>query len=148
MKIETCRVDQLDAMPNSGEFTYKEISILASLMEHRWYKKGELVFEEGTPANFFATILEGRLEITREGRHIFPEPEDNIIGEKRAIGFDALDPYPRNLTLRAIENVELLSLTNKQRQVLVEKHPRIAVKFYSIMLRLNSLQLRYITGIL
>ncbi len=148
MEIKICSADQLDAMPNSGEFSYKEVCILASLMEHRWYETGELVFEEGAPANFIATILEGSLELTREGRHIFAKPENNIIGAKRAIGFDALDPYPRNLTLKAIENVELLSLTNKQRQLLVEKYPRIAVKFYGIMLRFNALQLRYITGII
>jgi len=116
-----------------------ELDRLTSEMEVVNLKPGELLFREGDHGEHLYIIVKGDLEIIKA-----PGTEDelilNTIHEGEYIGEMSLATgEPRTASVRGLSDVVLLSMSRKQFNDLLHRHPELAGVLVSVLsARLNS----------
>lgn len=148
VKKYICTIDDLEIFPRLGMFSRVEIGRLCEIMEIREYDKGEYIYKEGEPSDFLAAIVSGTVLLQRGGKIICKTKKASSLGRRHMFGYDAFSTYPRNVSVRTLEPTKLLIILNQKRDHFDDKYPKTAMTFYRLLLSYNSLQLRYLTGIL
>ncbi|NLZ82341.1 MAG: Crp/Fnr family transcriptional regulator [Clostridiales bacterium] len=106
----------------------KEISNIADLINHRDYKKGELVVNEGDSMDSIIIMNQGSakaFKYTIEGREqiLYIFAEGDFFGEKNLLSSQTTTFY-----VEALQDIKTCSLSRSQFQKLVHKYPDIAIK--------------------
>ncbi len=144
----SCNIEQLEVFPRLRNFSHVQLSWLSQIFEIHKYTKDEYVYREGEPSDFLAVIISGMVLLQKSGEKLYKTKTDSCFGQRHIFGYDLFSEYPRNLTVKAIENTELLILHKKKLIDFDHNHPITAMKFYKLLLSHNSLQLRYISEII
>jgi CRP-like cAMP-binding protein len=86
-------------------------------------KAGQVLMNEGTLAHEMVIILDGTIEITREGEHIADLGPGSFAGE-----IALLTRSHRNSTVRAKTDVRVLHIDGRAFASVLDEAPRIAVR--------------------
>ena len=96
----------------------------------RSFRAGEVIFNEGDPAQESYVIQKGQVKIRRNGRVLDTLPEKSIFGEMALI-----DHAPRAATAVAATDVVLVPVAEKQFLFLVSQTPYFALNVMRVLAR-------------
>jgi CRP/FNR family transcriptional regulator len=132
----------LKKVPFFEDLTDAELSMIAAVMTEKAYARNELIFLEDDPGEGMFIIRQGRVKVSKssaDGReqilHILKEGD--IFAE--VVLFDR-GVYPASA--EAVEETRVWLLRNGDMEVLLQSHPKLAVKLLRLMgRRLRQAQL-------
>ena len=105
---------------------------VASMSLSRTFKKGETIFDQGSPSDCAFIVSSGSVEIlqeTTEGEKVIGELKENeIFGEMGLI-----DGQPRSATVRAIEDSVMYLINRNNFDILVEKNPKALLPILKVL---------------
>lgn len=129
------RVELLRQAPLFGVLPPQELGALATQCYAHRYRKGEMVFREGEPAERILLIESGRVKLFNTS------PQGNellvaVLGPGQIFGeLAVIDRGPRAMSSRAMEDVAVFSLGSDQFWTLLESHPALARRLLELMAR-------------
>lgn len=102
--------------------------LIGSQVAKRSFKAGELIFREGDPASEMYVIESGDVEI-QSGNHLL-----DTLGSKSIFGEMALvDGAPRSATAKALTDVTVVPVSEKQFLFLVSQTPYFALNVMRVL---------------
>jgi CRP-like cAMP-binding protein len=110
----------LAGIPLLSDLGPEELLSAASGLKRRYLSKGATVFEKGDPSRSLCFVVSGTLEIRNGGRKLDTAGAGQCLGE-----FAFLTGEPRNATVVAAEESEILELGYETMQGVVGRHPRV-----------------------
>jgi len=136
------RPEVLKKVPFFEDLTDAELSMIAAVMTEKAFARNELIFLEDDPGEGMFIIRQGRVKVSKssaDGReqilHILKEGD--IFAE--VVLFDQ-GVYPASA--EAVEETRVWLLRNGDMEVLLQNHPKLAVKLLRLMgRRLRQAQL-------
>lgn len=102
--------------------------LLGPQVARRSVKAGELVFREGDPASEMYVIESGNVEILSGNRLLDTLGSKSIFGEMALV-----DGAPRSATAKALTDVSLVPVSEKQFLFLVSQTPYFALNVMRVM---------------
>jgi CRP-like cAMP-binding protein len=120
----------LARVPIFANCTPEEISAITAVAQMSGFQTGQIIVTQGTPGQAFYLIIEGRVEIIRDGQSLGSFGPGDFFGE-----MSLLDQAPRSATIKAIEPTNCLMLSSWDFKALLESHPSIAVKLLEVLSR-------------
>ncbi len=111
----------LAGIPLLSDLGPEELLSAASGLRRRYLGKGATVFEKGDRSRSLCFVVSGTLEIRNEGRKLDTAGAGQCLGE-----FAFLTGEPRNATVVAAEETEILELGYETIQGVVARHPRVS----------------------
>ena len=109
----------------------EELFHIALSMEEESFKPGTTVIEEGTAGDKMYIVVNGRLEVKREGGQRVA-----VLGEEQVFGDMALlDDEPRSASVIALEEVHLLSLQRSSLERILRRYASISFNMMRILSR-------------
>lgn len=103
-----------------------EILLLGIVKE---YKKGDLIFEDGSPGDRFFVIYRGEVRISKVYDQMGEEAL-TILGPGEFLGeMSFFEEEPRSARAVAQEDAQLLELGNKELKTHLHEHPDVALDF-------------------
>ncbi len=124
-------------------FAEEELEKVAPYFEEAHFKAGSLVFKEGDPPDFLALVRKGKVEIKKQtdfkGKQIVLAhmTKGSVLGE-----LAVFDDFPRSASVEAVEDTDLLILTNEALESFIESYPLLGIKLLKGVSRVLSLRLR------
>jgi YihY family inner membrane protein len=88
----------------------------------KYYEKGSVIFKEGEQGTEMYSVLKGRVVITMGGKEHAVIPEGNFFGE-----MSYLLSTPRVATARALDDVELVAISNGNINKLMNEYPEFVI---------------------
>jgi CRP-like cAMP-binding protein len=129
------REDMLKNVPIFSELGKRDIERLSKLMVPRQVKAGEVIIKEGDQAAGFFVISSGKCEVVQDVEGANPN-QLATLGEGDFFGEMALfEGFPRNATVRASEDSEVLAMTRWDFTAEMKNHPEIAVGMIPVLVR-------------
>jgi CRP/FNR family transcriptional regulator len=129
------REEMLKNVPIFSELGRRDLERLSKLMVPRVVKAGEVIIKEGDQAAGFFVISSGKVEVVRgvDG----PSPQVlNTLSPGDFFGEMALfEGFPRNATVRAVEDSECMAMTRWDFMAEMKNHPEIAVSMLPVLVR-------------
>lgn len=110
----------LAAIPLLSELGPEELRAAAAGLKRRFLSEGATVFEKGDGSRSLAFVVSGTLEIRSGGRKLDTAGAGSCLGE-----FAFLTGEPRNATVVAAEESEVLELEYETMKSVVASHPRV-----------------------
>ena len=110
----------LAGIPLLSDLGPEELLSATSGLKRRFLSKGATVFEKGDRSRSLCFVVSGTLEIRNEGRKLDTAGAGQCLGE-----FAFLTGEPRNATVTAAEESEILELGYETMQGVVASHPRV-----------------------
>lgn len=128
-----------------GEFSRREIELLARFIHAFKARAGTTIFEEGRRGTFICLLVEGKLDIFKnsegERRHLATVRPGKTVGEMSMV-----DEQPHSATVVAKDESILLLLTKKALQRIAEEHPRLGFSVVWKIAQQMSHRLRQTSG--
>ncbi len=116
----------LRKIPTFAKLDDSKLKLLAFTSELLTYEDGEILFEEGDPADSAYVVMEGEVEIlakTENGQVAY-----GTLGEHQIFGeLAVLNNAPRSATLRAKGRLKVLRITDEMFIKLVTENPDVAL---------------------
>src|SRR5688572_23853289 len=120
------REDMLKNVPIFSELGRRDLERLSKLMVPRQIRAGEVIIKEGDQAAGFFVISSGKCEVVQGVDGSNPQQLAKL-GPGDFFGEMALfEGFPRNATVRAIEDTECLAMTRWDFTAEMKNHPEIA----------------------
>ena len=113
----------------SGLSSYEK-KIIASRSELVEFKKGELIYSEGGPPDYFYCVVNGRVEIFHPSGRTRKRQETSIERVRRGDYFgsiSSLTGQPHTVSARALNDSFVLRINSKNFDYILQKAPRLAV---------------------
>jgi len=121
----------LSRVPIFANCTPDEIGAIAAVSQESAFQEGQIIVTQGTPGQAFYLILDGGVEIIRDGRSLGTLGPGDFFGE-----MSLLDQAPRSATIKAFKPTSCLMLSSWDfKALLVETHPSIAIKLLEVLSR-------------
>lgn len=120
----------LSRVPIFSSCTSAEIAAIAGVAQESRFEPGQIIVTQGTPGQAFYMILEGRVEIVRDGVSLGAFGPGDFFGE-----MSLLDQAPRSATVRALDATHCLMLSSWDFKAVLERNPRIAIKLLEVLSR-------------
>ncbi|MBF0225347.1 MAG: cyclic nucleotide-binding domain-containing protein [Desulfobacterales bacterium] len=135
-------IDFLINIPLFDELNGEELSIVADYIAFIEVASGEYLFKEGDKGDYMCFVVNGTLDVIKQCT-----PTKNVIlstiYKGHSIGEMAvIDHTPRSASIKAREVSNLLVLSEKNFDIIINSYPRIGVKLLKRILRLLSLNMR------
>jgi CRP/FNR family transcriptional regulator, cyclic AMP receptor protein len=105
-----------------------EINIFRHSPDARDLGAGDVLFEQGDAGDAMFAVVEGRVELSREGHVIEDVGPGGILGEMALI-----DPAPRTATAIARTPARVVAVDEKHFTYLVQEHPTFAMQVLRVM---------------
>ncbi len=129
------REEMLKNVPIFAELGRRDLERLSKLMVPRSARAGEIIIKEGDQAAGFFVINSGSVEVVR-GMDTDNPQLLNTLGQGDFFGEMALfEGFPRNATVRAVEDSECLAMTRWDFMAEMKNHPEIAVSMLPVLVR-------------
>lgn len=129
------REDMLKNVPIFAELGRRDLERLSKLMVPRSARAGEIIIKEGDQAAGFFVISSGKVEVVRGLDGGNPQVL-NTLGPGDFFGEMALfEGFPRNATIRAIDDTDCLAMTRWDFMAEMKNHPEIAVSMLPVLVR-------------
>lgn len=131
---------ELSLFPFLNESDLTELPCYFDLME---VSTGEVVCEEGSPCNFVAFIISGKLEIRKETEFPGKQVVIGVFSKGSLMGeLCIVNNQPRAVTAVALENSTLVAISRDNFEMLLRDFPDVGVKFLKGLLLAVSIRLR------
>lgn len=98
------------------------MSLFRNATDFEMFEPGQVIFEEGQPGDYMCAVLEGEVEISREGKTVEVLGPDGLFGELALI-----DNSNRAATARARTAVKLVKVDQKRFVFMVQNNPYFAL---------------------
>jgi CRP/FNR family cyclic AMP-dependent transcriptional regulator len=138
------RIDFLATQPFLRDMSREHLELLARESMPSQFKAGELILEEGAPANRFYIILEGHVSIEA---HVLDDDPVHIqtIGPGEVLGWSWLfPPYNWHFDARAVTPVKALFFYGVRLREMCEDNPSLG---FSFMRRLSEVVIHRLQGV-
>jgi CRP-like cAMP-binding protein len=140
-------IDLTTTCPKIGIFRYMDAEdwgIYKSYLEQVRYTAGDILYREGDAGgDFLAYIVSGHLEALKETEFLAKPVilakffAGSVVGEMAFI-----DGSHRSVSIKVIEDSELLIFTRQSHEKLLDEAPRVMAKLFNGISHLLSLRLR------
>jgi CRP/FNR family transcriptional regulator, cyclic AMP receptor protein len=129
------REELLQNVPIFSELGRRDLERLSKLMVPRQVRAGEVIIKEGDQAAGFFVINKGNVEVVQDVDGSNPQRLATL-GPGDFFGEMALfEGFPRNATVRAIDDAECLAMTRWDFTAEMKNHPEIAVGMVLVLVR-------------
>jgi CRP/FNR family cyclic AMP-dependent transcriptional regulator len=124
--------------------TNEEVEYIIPYLDVIAFPKGASIFKEGEKGDFVGFISQGRLEVKKstefEGKQVVLATlgRGSMVGELSFVDIDE----PRNATVVALENAEIVILKRDALEDLTRKWPQIGIKILKGIIRILAVRLR------
>ena len=118
------RIDLLREIPLFAQCSKKELGEIARVAEEMDVEEGRVLMREGTLGHDFYLVVDGALDVVKEGRG-----RVDIVGPEGFVGETALlSRRPRNATVTAATEASLLRIGDADFVALLERMPLLWLK--------------------
>jgi CRP/FNR family transcriptional regulator, cyclic AMP receptor protein len=117
------KTDLLKGVPLFAGCSKDEIEALAQTADELDVREGTVLTREGKPGREFFVLVEGTVDVTREGIKIAELGAGDWLGE-----IALLTQSPRTATATATSPARILVVTDRAFRQVVERMPSIAIK--------------------
>lgn len=117
------KVDLLKGAPLFAGCTKNELRELAMVADELVLREGRELMREGEPGREFFVLVDGTVRVSRKGRKLADLGPGDWVGEMAL-----LTRVPRNATVTATSDVDVLVVTARDFRRLLETMPSIAIK--------------------
>lgn len=139
MKIPWIRRSNLGVwtkIPLFEELSRREQQDVNAVLQHKTYKKGELVFQQGNPGTGLFVVITGSVDVQQEEDdgtilHLASAKPGEFIGE-----LALLDDSLRTASAIAVDDTSVVALYRTDLLALSESRPRLGVK---ILMQLSQI---------
>jgi len=138
----------IEAAQMFKDFSRQEIQTLSNYTRAYEVEKGNTVFREGEKGTFLCLLVDGRIDVMKEGDERELKKITTIRPGKTMGEMSVIDEMPYSATAIAAEKVTLVLITKMNFDRLLEEQPVLGIKLFRQIARLISLRLRQTTGIL
>ncbi len=118
----------LREVPLFAELDHDELDAVGRTATELQLEPGKILMKEGEVAHDMVVVLEGTLEVTRDGEHIADIGPGGFAGEMAL-----LTRTTRNSTVRAKTPISVLHIDGRSFSSLLEDVPQIAVKMLPVV---------------
>ena len=118
----------LRSVPLFADLDKHELDTLAQASTELRLSAGKVLMTEGRLAHEMFVVMEGVLEVTKEGAHVADIGPGGFAGEMAL-----LTHVPRSATVTAKTDVLVIDIDGRSFQVVLEEAPMIAVKMLPIV---------------
>ncbi|MBI4279525.1 MAG: cyclic nucleotide-binding domain-containing protein [Armatimonadetes bacterium] len=120
----------------------QDLERIAGTVKERQYAAGEEIVQQGRPGFSFFMILDGGVEVRRDGHVLRALEPGEFFGE-----IAVLDDAPRSATVVATRPTTCLAITRKDLVDILKAYPEIAVRMLGVLARrLREWEDRYLPG--
>ena len=124
----TDMVDLVQASALGAELSREEIELLDSLMSSQELADGEFLISEGANDDSLHVLLKGKLEVVKatgagETASLAVLRDGELAGE-----LSFIDGEPHTVSLRALCDCVVVSLSRKEFERIIDEHPRLVYK--------------------
>ena len=143
-------LDDLAQIPFLNDLPDNQLEILAEVMNKKYFASNDYVFREGDAFSSVYFLIKGSVKILKKVPDL---AEQKMLAELRApqlLGEQALISHgKRSAAAYAMEPLMVAELTYQDFEMLIEKHPRLAVNIIKkianiISVRLKTLNAKYV----
>jgi CRP-like cAMP-binding protein len=120
---KNAKVDLLAKVPLFSGCSKRELQDLASLADELDLPEGTVLIKEGERGREFFVIVDGSVNVTRNGRRISTLGGGDWIGEIALVS-----DVPRTATVTATSPIRVLVVTDRAFSGLIKRSPSIALK--------------------
>ena len=124
------KVEALRRAPLFATLSKEELQELAKMSEDLDVAEGKVLCREGEPAREFFVIVEGEVDVSREGRHLRTLSGGDFFGEIALI-----EDIPRTATVTATKPLRFFVLTRQAFWGIVERNPELERKVLRALAR-------------
>lgn len=117
------RAQLLGKVPLFAGCSKKELTQIAAIADEIDLREGKVLTRQGGPGREFFVLLEGGVDVERDGKRINTLAAGDFFGEMGLIS-----QKPRNATITASSPVRALIITETNFKRLLRENPRISVK--------------------
>lgn len=120
----------IDNLPLFSKLSFFQKNFVVSKSEIYELKKGEVVYKEGDPPDYFYCIVSGRIEMYYAGDKSLKRPKQRIERLRRGDYFgsiSALTGQPHSVSAMALNDSLVLKINTKDFNAILHKIPRLAV---------------------
>ncbi|MBW6468190.1 MAG: cyclic nucleotide-binding domain-containing protein [Anaerosomatales bacterium] len=124
----TTDTQMLAGVPLFSRCTAAEIEAVTARALVNEFEAGQLIVSQNTPGTAFYLVLEGRVDVEKDGTHVGTLGVGEFFGE-----MSLLDNAPRSATIRAAEQTRCMMLSSWDFRAALEQHPSVAVKLLEVL---------------
>jgi CRP-like cAMP-binding protein len=117
------KVELIASAPLFAGCSKKELRLVAQLADEIDLRAGKVLTKQGTPGREFFVLLDGEVEVVRDGKRIATLREGDFFGELALIS-----EIPRTATVTAKTPIRALVVTGRDFRRLLHEEPSVAVK--------------------
>ncbi len=117
------KVERLRRAPLFQDLSRDELKELAKASDDLDVEEGKILCREGEPAQEFFVIIEGEVEVTRQGKRVGMLSDGDFFGE-----IALLEDIPRTATVRATTPLRFFVLTRRAFWSMIEHMPDVERK--------------------
>jgi len=129
------REEMLKNVEIFSELGRRDLERVGKLMVPRQIRAGEVIIKEGDQAAGFFVINSGKVEVVQDADGSNPQ-QLATLGPGDFFGEMALfEGFPRNATVRAMDDTECLAMTRWDFTAEMKNHPEIAVGIVHVLVR-------------
>jgi CRP-like cAMP-binding protein len=129
------KLELLKRTPLLADLSKRDIEEVGRLADEVDVRAGRVLLKEGDPGREFFVIIDGQIEITKEGRHLRTMGAGEFLGDIALVV-----ERPRTATATAVTDSRLLVVGHREFHSLMEQFPSIRVSVLeSIALRHRDL---------
>jgi len=129
-----------------GCFDYlanEDLNVLARYFTTRHLSTGQVLWEEGDPCLYVAFVVQGHMEIKKDTEFEGKQVVVGIYGRGAIVGeLCILDGSPRAITAVAMDEVDILILSNDKFSLLLKEESDLGIKLLKGMLFAVSTRLK------
>ena len=118
----------LATVPLFSGCSKKELKTIATLADEIDLRKGKVLTRQGAPGREFFVLLEGTVEVVRDGKRVATLGEGDFFGELALIS-----NIPRTATVTATSPIRTLVVFGRDFRRLLQEDPGIATKVLGAM---------------
>jgi len=140
--MNTPKIEMLKKVPVFSRLTDDELAIMIKHMDLLKVRKGKVLFEEGAKGDYVCFVVNGRLDVIKK---TFRNEEFilNTLSRGQSFGeMSIIESSPRSATVRANTDVEIVRLSRKDFDLILQDHSGIGTKILKGISLLLSRKLR------
>jgi CRP-like cAMP-binding protein len=122
------KVDMLADVPLFSGCSKKELRTIATLADEIDLRGGKVLMRQGAPGREFFVLLEGTVEVVRDGKQVTTLGEGDFFGELALIS-----NIPRTATVTATSPIRALVVFGRDFRRLLQEDAAIAMKVLGTM---------------